>query len=106
MVIKDLAKALTLATKKEDVVFRLGGDEFALYIDDIKDIKKADELFKKITSNIDNIHIPELKDRKLYVSIGFAFASEKINQFDVIYSQADSAMYESKLKKGHSRTFN
>ncbi len=105
MVIKQLANALSISTRKEDVVFRLGGDEFAMYVDNITDIQGADKLFNKITSNIDQIYIPELKDRKLYVSIGFAFASDKNNKFDVIYNQADEAMYESKLKKGHSRTF-
>ncbi len=105
MVIKDLAKALTLASRKEDVVFRLGGDEFAIYADNINTVEMAEELFSKITANIDNIYIPALKNRKLYVSIGFAFASSKNNKFDEIYNQADSAMYESKLKKGHSRTF-
>lgn len=105
MVIKELAKALAAACRKEDVVFRLGGDEFAIFANDIVEREEAEKLFSRITANIDKIYIPELKDRKLYVSMGCSFTNSKNNKFEVIYNEADGAMYESKLKKGHSRTF-
>lgn len=104
-VIVAIAEALQKLCKEDDIVMRLGGDEFAMFIPEIVDKSHANDFFKRIFNNIDEIEISEMGDRKIYVSLGAAIClSGEETSFDQLYRKMDIAMYESKKQDGYCAT--
>lgn len=105
-VIIAVAKALQSECGKDDILLRLGGDEFAMYFPQLIDRMKAEIITEAILNSIRKIFIPELCGTKIEVSMGAAFymAGDDVD-FEKIYRNADSAMYESKKIKGSYVTF-
>ena len=100
-VIVAVAETLQKTCRKDDIVMRLGGDEFALYIPDMKK-EQAPFFIERLFGEFAKIIIPEMKGRKIYISLGAAFSHEDEQiSFDQIYRDADGAMYESKKTEGY-----
>jgi len=97
-IIKLFASVLEKSCRKDDVVARIGGDEFAILV---QGATKDD--FARICSRIENC-AQKLRTQDetnlLYLSIG-AMQREKGSQQKVseIFTAADNAMYQHKLKK-------
>lgn len=102
-VIIAVANALASTFRSSDVVLRLGGDEFCAFGLGINDESTANALFERFFAKIDEISLPELKGRKISVSLGASFASEQKN-FDKLFGLADWALYESKKTAGNKAT--
>lgn len=106
IVLIEIAKALKHAYRDNDVVMRLGGDEFAFYILFTYDKKAGKERIKRFFKLIDEINIPELKGKKIEVSVGATFYDGVAEEnFDALYAEADACLYESKKQKGNYVTF-
>lgn len=100
-VIVAVADTLQKACRKDDIVMRLGGDEFALYIPGMKK-EQAPLFIERLFGEFAKIKIPEMKGRKIYISLGASFSgTEEEVSFDQIYREADQAMYESKKTEGY-----
>lgn len=105
VVIIAIADALQSLCGEKDVVMRLGGDEFAMFIPEIVDESSANDFFERIFDSINKIEINEMKDRKIYVSIGASIClTGKETTFDQLYREMDIAMYESKKQDGYCAT--
>ena len=107
MVIKAIADCLKNSLRNSDVMMRLGGDEFAFYALGVTDEERGRDLIKRLFDEIDRINIPELKGRKINISVGAAIFNEH-NQctFEELYKRADVGVYKSKKTVGNSATFN
>jgi diguanylate cyclase (GGDEF)-like protein len=104
-VIIEVARALENALPENSVLMRLGGDEFSFYVPNITDEEKATQVWKEITCAVEDIHIRELGNRKIYVSCGASFYhNEKNVDFNTLYNKADDAMYKSKQTEGFALT--
>lgn len=100
-VIVAVAETLQKTCRKDDIVMRLGGDEFALYIPGMQR-DEAGLFIERLFAEFNALKIPEMKEHKIYVSLGAAFSSETEEvSFDQIYREADQAMYESKKTEGY-----
>ena len=105
-VIKALARSVSTAFRERDIVFRLGGDEFAMYAPKITDKETGAVVLNRLFEIIDKISIPELKDRKITVSVGASiYETDETLDFDTLYKRADAGTYASKKVKGNSYTF-
>lgn len=100
VLLKELAKRFLVTIRQEDMIARIGGDEFAL----IFHLKETDESYEKMIQRIlelANTPVKYEKDITLQVSasIGISFYSKE-NQVSIgeLIDQADSAMYEAKIK--------
>lgn len=105
-VIKAIADCLKQTFGRDDVIMRLGGDEFAIYAMGIADYAQGKVVTDKLFDAIDKINIPELKDRKITISLGAAlFTVNEGCDFDELYKRADTAAYASKKTVGNCATF-
>lgn len=101
-VIIAIAETLQKLCGPRDIVMRLGGDEFAMFIPKLVDKEEAEAFFKQLFTEISQIYITEMGDRKIYVSLGAAICEENQGAtFDELYRKMDSAMYESKKEEGY-----
>ncbi len=92
-----VAHSLTEAMGAENIVLRLGGDEFAFYLTDCDCKLHLSSAVTKFFTILDSIHIPQLKDRKVTVSVGAVLYDGKSDKtFDELYEIADHNLYESK----------
>ncbi len=101
-----LAEAIAKSIHKGDIALRLGGDEFAIYMINITDKESAREHIQHVFDEVNKIHIPQLYDHPIHISMGVTFFQpETPMKFDHLYQQADTAMYESKRTLGSIATF-
>lgn len=101
-VIIAIAETLQKVCGPRDIVMRLGGDEFAMFIPKLVGKEEAEAFFKQLFTEISQIYIAEMGDRKIYVSLGAAICEENQGAtFDELYRKMNSAMYESKKVEGY-----
>lgn len=104
-VIKAIADCLKKTFRESDVVMRLGGDEFSAYAIGIITKETGLKIIERFFHEIDCIDIPELKDRKISISMGTAFYYGNDDTFETIYKRADECTYMSKKHEGSYVTF-
>lgn len=105
-VIKAIADCLKRTFRNTDVTMRLGGDEFAVYVVGVINETYGEIFIENLFEEIDAIEIPELRNRKITISLGAAFFTVDENySFAEVYKHADSAAYESKKFTGNHHTF-
>ena len=106
-VICAIADCLKKTFRNSDVVMRLGGDEFACYALGVLDEKEGALTAETLFREIDGIRIPEIRDRKISVSLGCAFFPGGVGGMDFteLYRRADTATYTSKKTPGNKCTF-
>lgn len=104
-VIMAIAEKLKNSFRDNDIVMRMGGDEYAAFAVGVTNCEAAERVLERFFSNIESIDIPELKERKISVSLGAAFydPAEEIG-FEELYRRADSCTYESKKVSGNKYT--
>ncbi len=105
-VIIAVAKMLSGAARKNDVVMRLGGDEFVCFLYGVS--RECDVLAfsNRLFSMIENISVEEVPELKVSVSVGVAIydGKEKID-FSELYRRADEKIYISKKSVGNHISF-
>ena len=104
--IKHVADMLILNTRETDTVFRLGGDEFVLMLEGFSHVDEMHTVLRKILEGM--VTTPEMHRRgiSIRISIGaMIFPFGDVYEVDGMISEADSAMYQSKLSGGHTHTF-
>lgn len=91
-------------TRHNDITCRIGGDEFMLYFSGLT----REEDVNTLSGRINEEFLKESADLMgkdhgipLGVSIGGAFSSEKINDYQILFQYADSALYEAKRNGKH-----
>lgn len=101
-----VAEAISKGTRKGDIALRLGGDEFAIFMSNIEHKEKAKIRIQHVFDEVNKIHIPQIYDHPIHISIGVTFFHpETPMEFDLLYQQADKALYESKRTLGSIATF-
>ena len=104
--IKHVADMLILNTRETDTVFRLGDDEFVLMLEGFSHVDEMHTVLRKILEGM--VATPEMHRRgiSIRISIGaMIFPFGDVYEVDGMISEADSAMYQSKLSGGHTYTF-
>lgn len=78
---------------QSDIVGRIGGDEFIILI---QDENIAESRIQSLLQKVNELKIEELKDFKLSIRIGIAFAPKDGTTFMELYRHADQALYQTK----------
>ena len=104
--IKHVAEMLLLATRETDSVFRLGGDEFVIMLEGFSHVDEMHTVLRKLIERIQ----PTVEMRKLNISLrisvgAMVFPFGDVHEIDAMISEADAAMYQSKMNGGHQYTF-
>lgn len=96
-VICSIADCIRRSFREDDIVFRLGGDEFAALALHVDSIANAQMIIERLFDRIRAIHIPELGERKVTISVGAAMMDGVFaTTFTELYKKADACVYESK----------
>jgi two-component system cell cycle response regulator len=103
-VLKQVARALQISVRKQDVVCRLGGEEFLVICADFDPalLYKFAERMRQNVSDLSFTAIPG-KNFKLTVSIGVANKTPKLVTPEMLLQLADRLLYKAK-DKGRNRT--
>ena len=100
-----LADCLTTTFRDTDVVYRLGGDEFAVFALGVESQDTAKLVLSRLFTSINHIHLNEIGDWKLHISVGaMLYNSKESFNYSTIYKKIDAAMYESKKHPGNYYT--
>jgi diguanylate cyclase (GGDEF)-like protein len=92
-----VAKRITSCVRSEDYVFRLGGDEFAVMLVD-GGVEMASAVADRIIKKLSQPFTIQTNQIRVGTSIGIALVSEDRNTPDIVQSDADAALYGSKLQ--------
>jgi diguanylate cyclase (GGDEF)-like protein len=93
--LREVAKRLKMAIRKDDIAARIGGDEFALVLPGCPK-HRAIEISEQVRSLIQDIVIPwEESQLEISVSVGVAIFETGIDQ-ESLMSAADDACYQAK----------
>ena len=104
-IIRTFADTLKSNTRSDDVVCRLGGDEFAVFLADMTDRQevsgKAQNLLDAFSDSLKKMNY----ENATSVSIGIAVFPSDGKNFNMLYSNADKALYYVKKNKKNSYAF-
>lgn len=92
-----IADTLKKTFKESDVIGRLGGDEFIAYLPGAA--KHVDDVCRKLSSllqELAKISVGGNAKRSIHCSIGCAVQETSNNKFDLLYKEADTALYQVK----------
>lgn len=93
IVLKKLGNLFKNHFRQTDIVGRIGGDEFIILI---QDENIAESRIQSLLQKVNELKIEELKDFKLSISVGMAFAPSNGKTFMELYRHADQALYQTK----------
>ncbi|MEG2084773.1 MAG: EAL domain-containing protein, partial [Clostridia bacterium] len=94
-VICAVADKLRATFRKKDLIARMGGDEFAVFIDDIPRLDIVESKAQQLCKAINEIVI-DGEETNITCSVGIAHSSAELDQFELLYQNADKALYNSK----------
>lgn len=96
IVLVEVADRIRTALRRKDTVARLGGDELALVLTNLAHPTDCCEVLDRVLASImQPITLPNGQG-KVTASIGVSFFHYDGDSFDVLFSKADTAMYEAK----------
>jgi diguanylate cyclase (GGDEF)-like protein len=99
-VLRDVARVLARAKRREDVVARYGGEEFTVILPETS-LEGARLVAERLRATIERARI--LRDRPITVSIGVASRSGRRRRTgEELVARADSALYRAK-RRGRNR---
>ncbi|BFM16033.1 hypothetical protein R50073_22160 [Maricurvus nonylphenolicus] len=101
LLLKEVAKRLRQAIRKEDTVARFGGDEFVILLPDIhenydKAIRTTQRIADKISKSFERPFKVKPYEFHLTPSIGATLFPAESDNLDDILKHADAAMYQAK----------
>ncbi|MEG1060675.1 MAG: EAL domain-containing protein [Oscillospiraceae bacterium] len=96
-VICAVADQLRLHFRKGDIVARMGGDEFAAFVCNIPDAELVKKKARGLCADMTGIAI-DGETANITCSVGMAFSSETDNSFELLYHNADKALYSAKCR--------
>jgi diguanylate cyclase len=96
-VLKKVAKQLSYLTREGDIVSRNGGEEFSILLPNTG-VEEAGDIAERIRRTIEflDFPLPNKSSINLTVSIGIAANDEPIIKPDLLFQEADDALYLAK----------
>lgn len=102
----EIAHRLEKHLRPGDLLARTGQDEFCFFLSDVSDRKAIDPLLHSITQSFDEAFAVSGFEIYVTASIGVAFSSREYTQSQEPLQDADTAMYQAKLRgKGRCQVF-
>ncbi|MEG2897368.1 MAG: EAL domain-containing protein [Eubacterium sp.] len=96
-VITAFAEKLKSYFNENDIVARMGGDEFSVFMSNIASKKSAEKKAYELCTNITNI-VVDGEAVAITGSIGIVVSSDGDDTFDLLYKNADKALYNAKCR--------
>lgn len=95
-VLSELATAMKRSVAKSGIVGRIGGDEFVILLKDITSIDEIKEFAENLLSMFKSLFEKEKNRIEVTCSIGIAQYPQDGTDFESLYRNADTALYQAK----------
>jgi diguanylate cyclase (GGDEF)-like protein len=102
LLLKSVAERLSMLQRAEDTIARIGGDEFVVLLPKLKDLHQAENITKKIITELDRPFHIEGHHLQIGVSVGIAAYPAHHECPKTLIKCADDAMYVAK-RQGRNR---
>jgi diguanylate cyclase (GGDEF)-like protein len=98
--LRRLAKWLSAAVRREDMLVRVGGDEFVVLLTDYSDDEQLCALARRLIEQVQAVAQAEFAGRfEIGLSIGIATYPDRVNNVRELIDVADAAMYRAKRQR-------
>ncbi len=97
-ILKDVANRLRVCVRENDSVARVGGDEFVILLTQVNSSEVLETIANKIITRIAKPFTFQDTPVQLGISIGGAIYQQHGTTMEILFSNADSALYEAKRK--------
>ncbi|WP_187296391.1 putative bifunctional diguanylate cyclase/phosphodiesterase [Tepidibacter mesophilus] len=104
-ILKQVANRLKLIVTEEDAIARSSGDEFILILNDINQSNEVVHIVKNIINIFEKPFILKEKEFNITCSIGISKFPDNGNNVEILFKNADMAMYKAKENQGNSYEF-
>jgi diguanylate cyclase (GGDEF)-like protein len=94
--LKEVANRIKACVRESDTPSRFGGDEFVVLQNDVKNEDDVKVLAQKINHCMEQPFYLNNQPEKITISIGAAILTDKNTTSEMLISQADQALYDSK----------
>ncbi len=94
--IRDSAERLSNCIRETDIIARLGGDEFIIFLSDMDDASRAQEVAERIKNEFNMSRMVAGNDIFVTVSTGIAVYPQDGDTLEDLLKDADTAMYAAK----------
>lgn len=106
LVLAQFGDLLSAVFRKSDILGRMGGDEFIAFLKDYSSVELVAAKAQQINDQFRQVHFKDTDERcKTSASIGIALFSGDGDTFEMLYKNADTALYTSKNKGKDRFTF-
>ena len=100
--LKEIGRILSAEFQNRSLAGRIGGDEFVVFLENIPNHKWAVKQAEKICRLLSISYLTGGESRKITASVGVSISLQHIAEYEQLFQQADSALYNSK-KEGKAR---
>ena len=100
--LREVAARLSRSVRGSDVVARLGGDEFVILLREIGDRENAERVTAKVLDALGRPYRGPAGEARVTASIGLTFFSADQRRPELLFREADTAMYRAK-RSGKNR---
>jgi diguanylate cyclase (GGDEF)-like protein len=105
LMLKELARRLSVVVRPTDTVARLGGDEFALLLPSVAQPDAGVALAERIACALDDPFVIDGLPLEAEASIGIALYPDHGEDVETLLQRADVAMYMAKETKAHHAVY-
>ena len=103
--IKDVSDRLKTTLRKEDTIAHIGGDKFVILLANLIDASDAAKFCEKLFKTFKTPFTPNNQEIDIGLSVGISLYPNDGKDFEVLFKNADIAMYRAKDKKGTNYQF-
>ncbi|MEG2000687.1 MAG: EAL domain-containing protein, partial [Evtepia sp.] len=96
-VICAVADKLRSFFRKEDMIARMGGDEFAVFVGNVPNVAFIEKKARQLCESMSDIKF-DGKNAEITCSVGISVSSAQVNSFEMLYQNADKALYNAKCR--------
>jgi len=96
LLLVEAAHRITSCVRESDTVARLGGDEFTIILPEIDDITSVGRIAQTIINKLAHPFMLRSDETNISASIGISIYPNDATELDVLFKNADQAMYAAK----------
>ncbi len=91
-----IGQLLTKLFRSSDIISRFGGDEFVIFLPEINDREILKKRAQQVLEGVKDIRISADKEYRAHVCMGIATCPEDGMEYEQLFRNADTAMYQVK----------
>jgi diguanylate cyclase (GGDEF)-like protein/PAS domain S-box-containing protein len=92
----EAAKRITSCVRESDTVARLGGDEFTVILPELDDAESIERIAKRVIARLAEPFKLGQDEAFISASVGITLYPNDANELDILFKNADQAMYAAK----------